>query len=220
MTKEWEQIILEIKLDFIVDRSYIALVSNMKDTRSKIIEKGLYLMDLKGYNGTGLREIVEAAGIPKGSFYYYFESKEHFAIEAMKFYYEKKYKEANKILSDKNVSPFQRIQDLFSYWIDEDFSRAMFEKGCLLGNLAMEMSGVNREMGSIVDRDFKSLESLFKKCLIEAKEANELKPSSDVEKLAEFIWNSWEGAILRMKASKSSRPLKIFQDILHKIILN
>ena len=177
-------------------------------------------MHLKGYNGTGLREIVEAASIPKGSFYYYFESKEHFAIEAIKYYYEKKYEEAKRILSDKNFSPFQRIENLFSYWIDEDFSRAKFEKGCFLGNLAIEMSDVTRDIGNAVDRDFRTFESLFAICLTEAKNANELKPSSDVEKLAEFIWNSWEGAILRMKASKSSRPLNIFQDILHKTILN
>ena len=195
-------------------------MSNIEDKRTKIIEKGLSLMHLKGYNGTGLREIVKAAGIPKGSFYYYFENKEHFAIEAMKFYYEKKYREAKKILSDKNVSPFQRIEDLFSYWIDEDFSRAKFEKGCLLGNLAIEMGAVNPDMGSVVDRDFRTFENLFANCLTEAKEAKELNRSSDVEKLAEFIWNSWEGAILRMKASKSSRPLKNFQEILHKIILN
>ena len=177
-------------------------------------------MHLKGYNGTGLRDIVEAASIPKGSFYYYFETKEHFAIEAMKFYYDKKYKEAKRILSDNKVSPFRRIEDLFSYWIDVDFSRVKFKKGCLLGNLAIEMGGVNRDMGSVVDRDFRALEKLLAKCLTEAKEAKEFNPSNDIEELAEFIWNSWEGAILRMKASKSSRPLKIFQEILHKIILN
>ena len=192
----------------------------MKNKRIKIIEKGLTLMHLKRYNGTGLREIVNAAGIPKGSFYYYFESKKQFAIEAMKFYYEKKYEEAKRILLDKNLSPSRRIEVLFSFWIDEDFSRAKFEKGCLLGNLAIEMGGGNRDMGRVVDRDFRALEKLLAKCLTEAKEAGELNPSSDVEKLAEFIWNSWEGAILRMKASKSSRPLNIFQDILHKIILN
>ncbi len=192
----------------------------MEDKKRKIIEKGLSLMHLKGYNGTGLREIVEAAGIPKGSFYYYFESKEHFAIEAMKYYYEKKYEEAKRILSDKNVSPFQRIENIFSFWIDEDFSRAKFKKGCLLGNLAIEMGDVNRDMGRVVDRDFRAFERLFAKCLTEAKEANELDPSSDVAKLTEFIWNSWEGAILRMKASKSSRPLNIFKEILHNIILS
>ena len=192
----------------------------MEDKRIKIIEKGLTLMHLKGYNGTGLREIVEAASIPKGSFYYYFKSKEHFAIEVMKFYYEKKYEEVKRILSDKNVSPFRRIEDLFSYWIEEDFSQVNFERGCLLGNLAIEMGDVNRDIGNVVDRDFKDFENLFANCLTEAKEANELNPSSDVEKLAEFIWNSWEGAILRMKASKSRRPLSIFQDVLHKTLLN
>lgn len=90
----------------------------MKNKRIKIIDKGLTLMHLKGYNGTGLQEIVEAAGIPKGSFYYYFKSKEHFAIEVMKYYYESKYEELIKILSDKSISPCRRIEELFSYWID------------------------------------------------------------------------------------------------------
>ena len=177
-------------------------------------------MHLKGYNGTGLQGIIKAAGIPKGSFYYYFESKEHFALEAMKYYHETKHEEAKRILSDKKFSPLQRIEDLFSYWIEEDFRRAKFKKGCLLGNLAIEMSDVNREIGDAVDRDFRSHERLLTKCLTEAKENNELNPSSNVEKLAEFIWNSWEGAILRMKASKSIRPLNIFQDVLHTTILN
>jgi len=177
-------------------------------------------MRLKGYNGTGLQEIVEAAGIPKGSFYYYFESKEYFAIEAMKFYHETKHEEAKRILSDHNVSPLRRIEDLFSYWIKEDFSRGKFEKGCLLGNIAIEVSNINRDIGNAVDRYFRGHERLLTKCLTEAKEANELNPSSDVEELAEFIWNSWEGAILRMKASKSCRPLNVLQDVLHKTIFN
>ena len=214
------QVGLGKKLDLIVDRSYIIFVSNVEEKKIKIIKKGLNLLHLKGYNGTGLREIVKAAGIPKGSFYYYFKSKEHFIIEVMKFYYETKYAEAKRLLSDKNISPSRRIEELFSYWIDEDFSRSKFKKGCLLGNLAIEMSDVNSDIGNAVDKDFSAFESLFAICLTEAKEAGELNPSSDVEQLAEFIWNSWEGAILRMKASRSSRPLKSFQEILHNIILN
>ena len=89
-----------------------------------------------------------------------------------------------------------------------------------MGNFAIEVGDTTRDIGSVVEKDFRSIEMLLTKCLNEAKEAGELNPTSDVEKLAEFIWNSWEGAILRMKASKSSRPLNIFQDVLHKTILN
>ena len=191
----------------------------MEDKRTKIIEKGLAIIHSKGYNGTGLQEIVEAAGIPRGSFYYYFQSKKHFAIEVMNYYYEIKYKEAERILSDQSNSLFQRMEELFSYWIKEDYSRNKFEKGCLIGNFAIEGGDVARIFGSVVEKDFRSIERLLTNCLTEDKEANELKLSVDVEKLAEFIWNSWEGAILRMKATKSGRPLSTFQKILLETLL-
>ena len=52
------------------------------DKHEQILEAGLEVMFLNGYNGTGVKDIVEAAGIPKGSFYNYFESKEDFALQA------------------------------------------------------------------------------------------------------------------------------------------
>lgn len=50
------------------------------ETRDKLIEAGLQLMLAKGYTNTGIQEIVNQAGVPKGSFYHYFDSKENFAL--------------------------------------------------------------------------------------------------------------------------------------------
>lgn len=57
------------------------------DKRELILAKGSQVMTRRGYHGTGVMEIVQAAGIPKGSFYHYFASKEDFALQALDFVY-------------------------------------------------------------------------------------------------------------------------------------
>ena len=53
------------------------------DKRDLILAQGAHLMTRRGYHGTGVLDIVQAAGIPKGSFYHYFASKEDFAVQAL-----------------------------------------------------------------------------------------------------------------------------------------
>ena len=62
-------------------------MNTIQDKRARILAAGTEAMLLKGYNGTGVQEITQGAGVPKGSFYHYFESKEDFAIQALHFYY-------------------------------------------------------------------------------------------------------------------------------------
>ena len=48
--------------------------------RDDLIRVGRDLIVRQGFNATGLSDILTTAGVPKGSFYYYFESKEDFGL--------------------------------------------------------------------------------------------------------------------------------------------
>ncbi len=48
------------------------------DTRQHLLDTGHRIMAVKGFTGVGLNEILQAASVPKGSFYHYFKSKEQF----------------------------------------------------------------------------------------------------------------------------------------------
>ena len=60
--------------------------SMRQNTRQKILEVGAEIIHLKGYNHTGLQEILQAAGVPKGSFYNYFKNKEDFGLQVIDFF--------------------------------------------------------------------------------------------------------------------------------------
>ena len=52
-------------------------------TRAALVDAGLQLMLDQGYHRTGIQDVLQAAGVPKGSFYYYFPSKEAFVLEVI-----------------------------------------------------------------------------------------------------------------------------------------
>jgi len=206
-------------LDFLDDWSYIVAVRDKEAKKIQIIQKSSLLMLRKGYNGTGLQEIVDAAGIPKGSFYNYFDSKEHFAIEALNYHAENQYNRLKHVLTDKSIPPLQRIERFFSDMINECIHKWKFTVGCFAGNLSQEMGDISIPISKAADKVLERYKEPTIQCLREAKEAGDISPHRDVEKLAEFIWNSWEGALLRMKVSKSAKSLHAFRDTLFEILL-
>ncbi len=173
----------------------------------------------KGYNGTGVKEIVEAAGIPKGSFYNYFDSKEDFAVEALKFKAERHLARVKERLTDRSLPPLERIERFFADYLAWVTDSGQYCSGCFIGNLCQEMADHNEAICREVNRQIKAHESLIADCLREAGANGDLRTERDPEVLAGFIFASWEGAVLRMKACRSEAPLEAFQQVLAKDLL-
>lgn len=190
-----------------------------EDKKQNIIHEGLKVLYRKGYNGTGVKEITDAAGIPKGSFYNYFKSKEHFAIEAMNYFTEKEVASMNRVLSDKSLSPLKRIETLYAMKIEHFIKKNAFSLGCYLCNITLEMADISKPIAMAAATAFQKEDEPLLECLQEAREAGEIDPSHDINQIADLIRNSWLGALVIMKANKSEAPLRSFQEILHNIIL-
>lgn len=189
------------------------------DKKIAIIQKSINIMHLKGYNATGVQELVDAAGIPKGSFYNYFKSKEDFAIEGLKYFADRFQKTIEQNLNDKSFTPIKRLEKLFTQLIEWYTDEFKFKSGCFAGNLCQEMGDVNKPICKAVEKLFISSVQHFKHCLQEAQQSGEIDHTIDVEKLAEAIWNSWEGALMRMKTSENAKPLENFKYMVFKVLL-
>ncbi len=83
-----------------------------------LLDKGIALLWSKGYNATSVNDIVKEADIPKGSFYFYFKSKEDFAVQAIERYFNMQLGPALEILQNKSVSPKQRILNFYEFRIE------------------------------------------------------------------------------------------------------
>jgi len=192
-------------------------MNKLNSKKDHILWAGLEVMKKQGYNGTSVKDIVDAAGVPKGSFYNYFESKESFAVDALEAVATEDYLSNRKLLSTTDKSPLQRLQ----YYFEQNGFHACdceFKVGCFFGNLGQEMSDSNEAIRQKVKQILKRNTQLFANVLEEAKEAGEIEKTAQTDMIAEFIMNAWEGTLLRMKASRSREPLDTFLNMLPQIV--
>ena len=94
----------------------------------------------KGYNATSVNDIVLAAGVPKGSFYFYFDSKEDFAVKAIDKYFSEVVTPAFNILDDRNTPPKERLLAFYEYRVKVLKEEMDCKMGCLASNLGNEMA--------------------------------------------------------------------------------
>ena len=167
------------------------------------------LLSEKGYSATGLEEVLRSAGVPKGSFYHYFSSKDVFGaalIEAYATYFVRK---LDRWLLDERTAPLQRIRNFVADARD-GMARYEFRRGCVVGNLGQEMSALpelfrDRLHGVLLDWQART-----ERCLREAQAVGEIAADADCAALAAFFWIGWEGAVLRAKLERSPEPLDLF----------
>ncbi len=184
------------------------------DKRAAIIDAGAALMLRKGYHGTGLQEIVNASGVPKGSFYNYFKSKEDFALAAMEISSRDHIAEFETALMTGSPSPRQRIIDSYAAMAAVFEASHSYTTGCFVGNLCQELAETNATIAEKAEYLFRNYTAPLARCICSAQNAGEVNRGADPDRLAEAIFNSWEGAILRMKSSRNIQPLNAFLDML------
>ena len=186
-------------------------------TKEKALAAGLELFSQKGYSNVGLAEILKTAEIPKGSFYHHFKSKEAFAIQVLERYSNCGLVNFKSVLLEqKELSPKERIKTFYSDRANE-FEQKQFVKGCLLGDSCSE-GGVSEEFKTFVDEQLDEWQITIERCLEEGKENNQISKTLDTRMMASVILNGWEGAISRMKLSKSRQPLDDFMQSLDLLI--
>ncbi|QZY56187.1 TetR/AcrR family transcriptional regulator [Crassaminicella profunda] len=186
--------------------------------KNEILENSICVMFLKGYNGTSVKDITDAAGIPKGSFYNYFEDKEHYAVDALYYYFYETSKQTFEILADKNIKPLERIKNFYKHMIGQN-EEAGFKLGCFVGNITQEMGDISTIISEATDEIHKEIVKRIYVCLVEAYELNGFNSKVDIKKLSNFIVSSWQGTLLRMKASKNREVLDDFYEVLVEVLL-
>jgi TetR/AcrR family transcriptional repressor of nem operon len=194
----------------------IIRMNKRTNKKEHILLSGLEILRRHGYNGTGVKDIVDAAGVPKGSFYNYFDSKESFAIEALEAAAAQTMESNHSLLSVAGKTPLQQLIHYFEFHADQS-SHDDFQVGCFFGNMCQEMADNNPSIRGKVSQILKQITRLFEDQLEQAKAAGEISANTNTQVTAEFMFNAWEGTLMRMKASKSREPLDAFLKLLPQV---
>ncbi|MEQ6887952.1 TetR/AcrR family transcriptional regulator [Halomonas sp. CS7] len=179
------------------------------DTRAALIRSGTEVLTEQGFVVSGIDGILKRVGVPKGSFYYYFESKEAFGRAVMEHYGAYFARKLDRHLGDATRSPLARIE-AFVAEARDGMARHDFRRGCLVGNLGQEAGGLPEGYREWLRATLDDWQQRLARCLHEAQAAGELADHADVERLAEAFWIGWEGAVMRARLEGRARPLEVF----------
>ncbi len=178
-------------------------------TKAALVDAGTQLILEQGYHHTGIQDVLQAAGVPKGSFYYYFPSKEAFGLEVIAQFAAAYLARLEQYLGDTTCSPLTRLRRHLEETLAR-FERRGCRGGCLIGNLSQELADQNAALGAQLDAVLTSWRERYAQLFRDAQAVGELRADLDPEALADFYLNSFEGALLRAKVSKSPEPLRVF----------
>lgn len=188
------------------------------ETRDELIKVGTEIIGQHGFSTTGINAVLSTAGIPKGSFYYYFSSKEDFGLAVIDASAQAYAERIDSFLSDTGYTPLERIRNYMKA-VMANIEAGECKTGCLIGNLSQELSSQNEKFRARLDDVFLGWQQQFARCLDEARAAGEIAADTDTEKLAEYLLAGWQGAILRSKMCKNAAPMQSFMDIVFSQVL-
>lgn len=187
-------------------------VGDYRETRETLCRAGVAALTEKGFSATGIDEILKSVGVPKGSFYHFFASKEAYGSELITLYARYFVRKLDRFLLDESLTPLKRIE-AFCKEAERGMQRFDFRRGCLVGNLGQEMGALPESFQAQLTDVLLDWQARFERCLEEAKAAGEISRDADCARWAAFFWIGWEGAVLRAKLERNREPLRVFADM-------
>jgi len=182
--------------------------------RQQIIEAGLAELHARGYAACSVEDITKAAGVPKGSFYNHFVSKEDFAVEAVRRYFVV----SGWPTSFEAVSAVGRLRAGFDALYDAARDRA-YSRGCMWGNLANEVADHSAAIRTELAEGLDAWSAIVTELVAEAQASGEISLTGDPAQLGRFIVNAWEGALTRSRVVRSGQPIDDFFDLVFGSLL-
>lgn len=178
------------------------------DIPKRLINSGLELFLLHGYNATGIQQITDRAGVPKGSFYNHFSSKEAFAAAVVDRYAEHMQRSWERFMHDAPPEPLAAIRHVFDQMLDYHQSRVACPVGCLMGNFAAEIAASSEPCRQSLMPAQLAWRDRLAGLIAAAQDRGDIRSDLDATALSALTWNAWEGALLRMKVEQSIKPVR------------
>lgn len=186
--------------------------------REKILTEGLRVVQARGFGGASVRDIVEAAGVPQGSFTNHFASKEAFCLEILDLYFKDVRAMIQRTLRNDSLPPLKRLRAFVDAQI-KYLNRIGWRNGCLIGNFSAEASEHSEVIRKRLIEIYEEMRRSVAYCLRVAVKSGDLSRKNGCDEPSSFLIASLQGAILQSKAERSAIPLERFKHLIFSTLL-
>lgn len=175
------------------------------EMREHILDIARALMTHKGYTAVGLNEVLSTAGVPKGSFYYYFKSKEEFGQALLDEYFDEYLSRIGPILKQQ-ASGAESLLTYFQYWSETQHDDSVDNK-CLVVKLGAEVCDLSEVMRQVLEKGTTRIVKLITDSIERGIKDGSIVTNDSVA-LAESLYQLWLGASLMAKVNRSTQPFE------------
>ena len=184
-------------------------------TRLHILNSSFQLVLHKGFVGVGLQEILKNCDVPKGSFYYYFASKEAFGCALLQQYLADYKVKIDQLIQQEQRSAYASLMALWQAWIDNSshiesdvghHSDEGWAENCLIVKLAAEVSDLSEDMRQILNFGVRKLTERISGLIQAGQQDGSIPAHIDAEKMAQTMYQLWLGAALLARLARDKQP--------------
>ena len=176
-----------------------------KSTRQAILDTAQVIVGRKGFSAVGLNEILQAAEVPKGSFYHYFNSKDAFGVVLLDSYFDHYVNGMQQLFNQPELSGFAKLMRYWQSWVDNQTGCTDTGK-CLAVKLGAEVSDLSEPMRLALQRGTARTIELLAQALQHGIEDGSLQAQPHPESLARRLYALWLGTSVMSKITRTSAP--------------
>ncbi|CAI3946602.1 AcrR family [Commensalibacter communis] len=181
--------------------------SASNEKKTLLLKTGLEVFTVHGFTNVGLTELLKKAGIPKGSFYYYFSSKEEYGVEVIRFYMQEYTTNIARLFSNSQLSCKERLLSYLKTWQENQCTNDYYGR-CLIVKLSSEVSDFSEPMRHEfclgTSKVIQLITDIVKKGQIDGSIPKHLEP----DYAAQELYQQWLGASMLTKIQRNECPLK------------
>ncbi len=188
------------------------------DTRRSILDAGQRIMSRKGFSAVGISEVLAAVGVPKGSFYHFFGSKEAFGEAMMRAYFTDYLAEMDRILAEPGLTSAQRLMNYWQNW-RETQSLDNCQGKCLAVKLGAEVSDLSELMRLALKEGTTAIVDRLERTITIGLKDGSISVDTTARDTAQVLYDMWLGASVMAKIHRDIGPLdttiKVTRQLLH-----
>ncbi|MBC3362441.1 TetR/AcrR family transcriptional regulator [Pseudomonas sp. SWRI154] len=187
------------------------------DVRQEILDVGQRIMAAKGYSAVGLNEILATAGVPKGSFYHYFGSKDAFGEALLESYFEAYLAELDEVLALPGLTMAQRLMKYWDIW-QQTQSFQDCQGKCLAVKLGVEVADLSETMRAVLKRGTSGITDRIAQAIETGVAQGSLETAGEPHAVAQSLYQLWVGASVMVKITKSVQPFETAMSTTRQIL--
>ena len=189
-------------------------------TREALITAGIEQLSEHGYHGTGIKQILDEVNVPKGSFYNFFASKEAFVAEVIGHYSRDLLAQLSEFMTGEGqtLTPIEQLRAIYRYSLKQ-YASHDFKKSCLVGSIATEISAESEMCRIELESAMKQWLSFFSAIFAQAQQQQLVRDDISPTDMAAVYWAAWEGALIKMKMSADTQPVKRIMELMIETLL-